>query len=90
MNNIAISPSIAMYALQNQNVERKIAKNIDLKKTDTETNTDINETTDISNIDINAATTNITDISIPSILIPHDQILNENENASQTQVFSSL
>jgi len=31
MNNIAISPSIAMYALQNQNVERKIAKQIDLK-----------------------------------------------------------
>jgi len=31
MNNIAISPNIAMYALQNQNVERKIAKKIDLK-----------------------------------------------------------
>ena len=94
MNNIAISPSIAMYALQNQNVERKIAKNIDLKRSDTETNT-VSET-DISNIDINAATTNInettdiSDISIPSILIPHDQILNENENASQTQVFSTL
>ena len=57
MNNIAISPSIAMYALQNQNVERKIAKNIDLKRSDTETNT-VSET-DISNIDINAATTNI-------------------------------
>jgi hypothetical protein len=26
MNNIAISPQIFMYALQNQNVERKIAK----------------------------------------------------------------
>jgi hypothetical protein len=33
MNNIAISPSIAMYALQNQNVERKIAKNIELTNT---------------------------------------------------------
>jgi hypothetical protein len=31
MNNIAISPNIFMYALQNQNVERKIAKKIDLK-----------------------------------------------------------
>ena len=30
MNNIAISPNIFMYALQNQNVERKIAKKIDL------------------------------------------------------------
>ena len=32
MNNIAISPNIFMYALQNQNVERKIAKQIDLTK----------------------------------------------------------
>ena len=30
INNIAISPHIFMYALQNQNVERKIAKNIDI------------------------------------------------------------
>ena len=30
MNNIAICPNIAMYALQNQNVERKIAKKIDI------------------------------------------------------------
>lgn len=32
MNNVAISPHIFMYALQNQNVERKIAKQIDLTK----------------------------------------------------------
>jgi hypothetical protein len=32
MNNIAISPNIFMYALQNQNVERKIAKKLDLKQ----------------------------------------------------------
>jgi hypothetical protein len=31
MNNVAISPNIFMYALQNQNVEHKIAKQIDLK-----------------------------------------------------------
>ena len=31
MNNIAISPKIGMYALQNQNVEHKIAKQIDIK-----------------------------------------------------------
>lgn len=30
MNNVAISPHIFMYALQNQNVERKIARQIDL------------------------------------------------------------
>jgi hypothetical protein len=36
MNNIAISPNIFMYALQNQNVERKIAKKIDLKQPATE------------------------------------------------------
>jgi hypothetical protein len=30
MNNIAISPQIFMYSLQNQNVERKIAKKIDI------------------------------------------------------------
>ena len=34
MNNIAISPNIFMYALQNQNIERKIAKKIDLKQPD--------------------------------------------------------
>lgn len=33
MNNIAISPKIFMYALQNQNVERKIAKQIDVNNT---------------------------------------------------------
>lgn len=33
MNNIAISPHIFMYALQNQNVERKIARQIDLTST---------------------------------------------------------
>ena len=32
MNNIAISPKIFMYALQNQNVERKIARPIDIIK----------------------------------------------------------
>jgi hypothetical protein len=46
MNNIAISPSIAMYALQNQNVERKIVKKIDIKNT----NTTVTDTTNISDI----------------------------------------
>lgn len=37
LNNLAISPHIFMYALQNQNVERKIAKQIDLRKPNLET-----------------------------------------------------
>jgi hypothetical protein len=32
MNNIAISPQIFMYALQNQNVERKFTRSIDISK----------------------------------------------------------
>jgi len=44
MNNIAISPNIFMYALQNQNVERKIAKKIDLKQPLEEPTADTNTT----------------------------------------------
>lgn len=46
MNNIAISPSIFMYALQNQNVERKIAKNVQFTEKITKTepeNTNVQE-----------------------------------------------
>ena len=60
MNNIAISPHIFMYALQNQNVERKIAKQIDIKKlnqvsqTSLETNIEIIEKNfDSTNIETN-------------------------------------
>jgi hypothetical protein len=35
MNNIAISPHILMYALQNQNVEHKIVKKIDISMLNT-------------------------------------------------------
>jgi hypothetical protein len=38
MNNIAITPKIFMYALQNQNVEHKIVKKIDLTKTELNVN----------------------------------------------------
>jgi len=31
MNNIAICPNLFMYALQNQNVERKLVKKFDIK-----------------------------------------------------------
>lgn len=55
MNNIAISPNIFMYALQNQNVERKIAKNIGIQKaTDTPTqNTTSTSINDIPTVDEN-------------------------------------
>ena len=65
MNNMAISPHICMYALQNQNVERKIAKPIDIselqKKTD---HTPIDQLTNfpINNTD-----------EIPAILIPKEE-----------------
>lgn len=42
MNNIAISPNICMYALQNQNVERKIAKKIDIAHLQQRQNNSIN------------------------------------------------
>jgi hypothetical protein len=41
MNNIAISPNIAMYALQNQNVEHKIAKKIDISVLNAQTTPNI-------------------------------------------------
>ena len=63
MNNIAISPNIFMYALQNQNVECKIVKNLDTnvvtnvvasKETNTETTSETtSETTLIDDLKIN-------------------------------------
>jgi hypothetical protein len=65
MNNVAICPSIAMYALQNQNVDRKIVKKIDIKNTNVN-NINVTETTNISDINVTEQfdnnTTNISDI----------------------------
>lgn len=84
MNNIAISPKIFMYALQNQNVERKIAKQIDLKYLKKQ-NEENNETTPIDQLTNNANYTNQTNQTnfvsdeqpynrnIPDILIPNDE-----------------
>ena len=76
MNNIAITPKICMYALQNQNVERKIAKQIDIKqlqKQNKESNdsTSIDELTNIPVLENN----NNQDFhnEIPAILIPNDE-----------------
>ena len=71
MNNIAISPTIAMYTLQNQNVERKIVKKIDMKNTnvtetinnDTTNIYDINVTDPINNDTTNISVTNTTNIN---------------------------
>jgi hypothetical protein len=84
MNNIAICPNIAMYALQNQNVERKIAKKIDISVLNTPIKDLVNdkraninnETTDannsprlISEIKQNInETTEISDLNNPSIV----------------------
>jgi len=67
MNNIAISPKIFMYALQNQNVERKIAKQIDISFLQNDNKESLNKD-------------DFTDI--PQILIPNDNE-NENENSSK-------
>jgi hypothetical protein len=50
MNNIAISPHIFMYALQNQNVERKTAKQIDIKTLQQKEVVENKETTNISEL----------------------------------------
>ena len=44
MNNIAITPYIALHALQIQNVKRNVVKKIDIKELKIETNTENNDT----------------------------------------------
>jgi hypothetical protein len=61
INNLAISPNIFMYALQNQNVERKIAKKIDIKL--------LQKGDNVENDNENEDTTLIK--NIPDILIPN-------------------
>jgi len=80
MNNIAISPNIIMYALQNQNVERKIAKKIDIKvlQKSTENNSmeedKINNENEIENTD-NIGETHINNDNIP--VIDKDNVVEE-------------
>ena len=59
MNNAAISPHIFMYALQNQNVERKIAKQIDIKHLNTNITSSINNTNITSSINTDINNTNV-------------------------------
>ena len=69
MNNIAISPKICMYALQNQNVERKIAKSID---TDTVNKIDKKyDSTSINELE-ESKTNSLDEQLIPQILVPKE------------------
>jgi hypothetical protein len=76
MNNIAISPKIVLYALQNQNVERKIAKQIDIKhlqgkqSDSTSTSTSIEDIKDIPVPQTNNTIINISDIDDGSLQTP--------------------
>lgn len=62
MNNIAISPKIGLYALQNQNVERKIAKPINING-NTEPKDDSTPIDELTN----------NNQEIPEILIPKEE-----------------
>jgi len=76
MNNIAISPHIFMYALQNQNVERKTSKQIDIKSLNQEKE-EVKEDIQCEKVD-NNNTTNISDINniLPDIAEPQGAFLN--------------
>ena len=57
MNNIAISPQIFLYALQNQNIERKFTNVLEKVKPNIDTNATIEQKDEIKadiNTDINA------------------------------------
>ena len=103
MNNIAITPKICMYALQNQNVERKIAKQIDIKQLQKQ-NKESNDSTSIDQL------TNIPVLEnnnnqefhneIPAILIPNDEsmynivdstfISNNNDNDNENNIILTI
>jgi hypothetical protein len=81
MNNIAISPKIFMYALQNQNVERKIAKQINVNNLvdeikDSTSILSLDSIKEISNIpvqDMSESELTTPELSIPEILIPREE-----------------
>jgi hypothetical protein len=72
MNNIAISPQIFMYALQNQNVERKFAKTIDTSEIAEQINNNDpqNNNDQTNNNDHIVSEKNDSYSSIPDILVP--------------------
>ena len=68
MNNVAICPQIFMYALQNQNVERKMAKPINIDVLQTQDNDG-----NVEKVSNDKNTTLIEDNAIPEILIPREE-----------------
>ena len=76
MNNIAISPHIFMYALQNQNVERKTAKQIDIKSLQQEQGKE--ETTNIS--ELKSSETNISE------LVAHETDIVSSTNVNELEL----
>ena len=75
MNNIAISPHIFMYALQNQNVERKTAKQIDIKSLQQEQEQGKEETMNIS--DLKSSSTEISNRIVVNEITNEIGITNE-------------
>jgi hypothetical protein len=71
MNNIAISPKIVLYALQNQNVEHKIAKQIDIKHLQGKPE------------DANTSSTSIEDIAVP-IVQTNNPVINIDDDSLHT------
>ena len=89
MNNIAISPHIFMYALQNQNVERKTAKQIDIKSLQQEQEQGKEETMNIS--DLKSSSTEISNRIVVNeitneIGITNEIIASANELATDNHV----
>lgn len=76
MNNIAICPRIFMYALQNQNVERKVAKKLDISFLSKNNNHE-----DIKNVlhTLNTENTNLPNVSevTERAVEPHDNTIGE-------------
>ena len=80
MNNIAISPHIFMYALQNQNVERKIAKKIDIKT--------LNQVPVINGLE---EVINIKEVKDETVINNvNDDIVNENSENNVTTIDNSF
>ena len=78
MNNIAISPHIFMYALQNQNVERKTAKQIDIKSLQQEQEQGKEETTNISELKSSSTEiANANEIGVANEIEIRNEITNE-------------
>jgi len=81
MNNIAISPNIFMYALQNQNIERKIAKQIDISELQKDID---NNNSNYSNNDNNSNNNNTTSLedlntsNVENLLVNSENLLQLN------------